>query len=197
LSTIHYHHIKQLPLSIFIEVLCDENYSLLGTASEQALQENWELLMEQFNEAVGGVDTTARLNNIKKILLLESKINRAKKLIKLLELQPDEWSYNQLFTFGYLVPNFKYSIDNIPKVLEVFEGYLKRDFFQYETLIKEHNENANKEEIKKPKREDFINMIVALTKHFGVAINQEKTSVETYCAYVRNYQKEIDILIMV
>jgi hypothetical protein len=180
---------------VFIDVLCEDKYELLGDAPTDVLMANFEAHVEAYNDKIGGLDMKASINKLKKIILLESKTIRARCAMALLICDPSEENFNALISFGYSVPNYKYKNENVQLLLDSFEGFVKFDCFELDKMVKDYTEN-NKDEAKgKPTHEGFMDMIVALMTHFKISINENEISVEKYCSLVRSYQKEIDRMI--
>lgn len=194
-SQILFRHISKLPLSIFIEVLCDENYSLLGTGTQSEIFDAWQVLVEQYNDSIGGIDIFAKLEKVKKIYILESKTNRGKQILLYLSILQDNWVHDQMYSFNYPLPVYVFSEDNLKKLAKKFEAHLKRDIMELSMLVTDFNNSSDSNKNEVPKREDFINTLVSISKHFAIALDEEKISVEKYCAYVRRYNQDIERLI--
>jgi acyl carrier protein len=176
-------------------VLCEDNLDLLGIAPKEVLQANFDTLLEQYNEAIGGTDALAKINQVKKIYLLESKILRANALINVLLIHPNENTFNELFKFGYMLPNYKYSDENIINLIQSFEGFVKFDAFELQKMVENFEKENQNNESDKPKREGFIDMIIALCEHFKISINETEISVEKYCGFIKRYQKDVERMI--
>ena len=190
--TLRYHHIKELPLSVFVEILCENNLSLLGDAPLDQLIKNWQVLSEQYNEAIGGASGIAKMQKVIKILLLKSKINRGGILLNSLAMLPTEYAFKECYTFGYMLPNMAFIPENIQRLAKVFNGYLKRDLFELKMMSEGVKE---KEEYKKPVRTDFIDTIITLQDHFKLNIDFDRVTTEMYCAYVTRYNNDMEKLI--
>lgn len=191
---IHYRHIRELPLNIFIDILCDGKFELLGEAPLEVLVEVFEEILDQYNNAIGCDDVKAKISKTIKIFLLESKISRANSFINILKVFPNEDVFNQLFKFNYQLPAFKYSIENVANLVAVFEGYVKRDAFELQGLIDNFNK-LNPTNDEKHSREKFIDMIVSLCDHFKMSIDEQTITTEKYCGFVKRYLRDVERLI--
>lgn len=181
-----------MPLGVFIEVLCDNNLTLLGEATTDELIAAWQSITEQYNEAIGGTDALAKMQKVIKILLLKSKINRAQILIKSLNMLPTQYGFKELYSFGYLLPAMPFSDENTARIVKIFEGHLKRDIMEVAIMASGVKYD---EPTEKPKRADFIKTIVTLVDHFKVKIDIDTITVEMYCAYVVRFNIDMEKLI--
>ncbi len=181
-----------MPLAVFVEVLCEDNMSLLGDAPLAELLKNWQSLTEQYNESIGGASGIAKMQKVIKILLLKSKINRGQILLNSMAMLPTEYAFKECYTFGYMLPNMAFVPENIQRLSKVFNGYLKRDLFELKMMSEGVTETN---EYKKPVRKDFIDTIITLQDHFKLNIDFDKVTTEMYCAYVTRYNNDMEKLI--
>ncbi len=190
--TLRYRHIKELPLAVFVEVLCESRLDLLGDSPIDELVKIWQVITEQYNEAIGGTDALAKMQKVVKILLLKSKINRAQILINSISLLPTEYAFKELYGFGYMLPSLQFSDENAARITKVFQGHLKRDIMEAAIMASGMKVEDAPE---KPKRADFIKTIVTLVDHFKVKIDIDTITVEMYCAYVVRFNADMEKLI--
>lgn len=193
-SQILFHHIKDLPLSIFINCSCDNDLSQLGTGTDKELQDAWDVLQEQYNEAIGGSDIISKIGNVKQIYVLQNKVLLCETLIKVLNIAPNEATFKLLYTMDYLLPNYEYSLENISHVLTAFEGWVKRDYMELQGAITQLEADTKGNE-SKPTRDNFIKMIVAIAEQFKVVINEDKISTLKFCIFMNRYNEVVDALI--
>lgn len=189
-----YHHIKDLPLYIFIECYCENNFSALvisGTPDENQLSESWACILEEYSDAVGGTDLKGRLSLAKRVIILGSKINRAQLIMKIASISGvNDNIYGWMKTFGYPLPSYNNS--NGESIIKAFEGHVKLEIVNLEETKRELNKTQTNKGIT---RDNFMDIIADIGTHLGVVIDEMNCTTEKYCAFVRRYQKKIDHII--
>lgn len=181
-SLLYYHHISKIPTSVFIDVLCNEDYALLGNASSEALQDNWQELYSQYEECIGGNDLLRRVEKVKEILSLETFINIAEALLYVFEIDPSNENEERLKAV--------YGTSEIRMV----KAYIKRDTVALKSKMLDIEDRNSNEEYK-PTRQTFLNTIIAFTTHWKMSFNESAESIEKYCLYVLQYIKEVEEII--
>jgi hypothetical protein len=189
------HHIKDLPMALFIDVATTDNFALLGTGTAEQLQDAWDNIMQEYDSAIGSKDAHYRLEQVKELFILQSKIARGNAIITILKNSPSIEIYNELFQFEYDIPEMEYCEKSIQRMVVLFKAHQKLDISNYTLIINEFESQNKDNESQKITRDSFINMIGAFTTHYKMAFNIKTESVEMYCTYVRMYINEIEKII--
>jgi hypothetical protein len=171
--------------------LCDEDLSVLiksGKPKQNELEECWEELLEQYSQAIGGGDLSAKITDVKEYTSLKSRINIGYSLMQVVAGgRVSDGIIQQLYQFGYPLPPF--NEDNIQGILGGFEGYLKRDIVMLNKIEKRISKASESKE--KPKREDFYNMLTAIAEFMGPVLKESETTVAYYCSMVKRYNEKV------
>ena len=187
-----YQNIHKLPLSIFIDILTSKNYNLLiieGAATIEQLEAQWQLLFNEYTELIGGTEIINKIETVKDIALLESKLKRAMALLEIIQIKQSEALYEMLYEFDYPLPIKKdYSIENLNNVLKIFIAHYKRDYLELQTsaMTIENNQSS---EVQKIDYNYFLKTIISMSTGFKMDININNLSVGAYCAYVNQYKQ--------
>jgi hypothetical protein len=190
--------IDAVPLEVFISCIVDNDYSGLliqGHATDEQLHTAFTELYDQYIEAVGGKELVRHIAEVKRIAIIQAKIQRAEALIDIIQQYPTRGLFEQLFTFGYQLPKEEYSYFGINKVLRTFIAKYKKDkteadrlIFQYESA----NKTATRGTEKGYSREYFYDSIVEMSTAFKFQIPIKDLTVSMYCTYMRKYKAYIE-----
>lgn len=188
--------INTLKLRGFLDCYCDKNLQSLvieGEPTPEALNECWEEILEQYNDAIGGVELTAKTDDVRELLIMDSEISIAWTLIKVIEAGNCEDEFvAELYKLGYDLPAL--TDDNILRVIAVLKSKLKRTQIDFDALAKKvkPEESKAKAEVK-ISRIDFYRQFVAFSEMFGGALLREDVdNTSQYCAYVSTYNERIE-----
>lgn len=191
------HRINDVPLSIFIDCLCDNDYKgliLQGNPTNDELAAAFEAIYEQYIEAVGGKDLLRHIRQIKEIAISQNRVVSAECIIETFKLYPTEGLYEQLYKFGYKLPKKPYNYANVNDVLRIFVANYKYDVRKLEKLILEF-ESVNKSDGEKSSgytREYFIGSLVDMSEAFKFNISEKDLSLLQYCIYINRYKEYCD-----
>lgn len=191
------HRISDVPLPVFIDCICDNNYDGLiisGKPTSDELATAFEAIYEQYIEAVGGKDLLRHIRQIKEIAIAQNRVVSAECIIETFKLYPTEGLYEQLYKFGYKLPKKPYNYANVNEVLRIFVANYKYDFRKLEKLILEF-ESVNKSDGEKSSgytREYFIGSLVDMSEAFKFNISEKDLSVLQYCIYINRYKSYCD-----
>lgn len=189
-----YQDLKSLPLSVFIEVSCNENLKALIKAGEdapiEALQTRWEELFTAYIEIIGGEEVQDKLKLVATMNELSFKVERIGALLDVLSVAPTEGLYEQLYTFGYSLPRMDFSEASIKALGKIITGYMKRDVVEVQIL----SERLKKEtgEVKKQTEADFYALIVEISDMFKITLNEKETSTMAFAMYVNKYKQRAE-----
>ena len=191
------HRISDVPLAVFIDCICDNNFDgliILGKPTSDELATAFEAIYEQYIEAVGGKDLLRHIRQIKEIAIAQNRVVSAECIIETFKLYPTEGLYEQLYKFGYKLPKKPYNYANVNEVLRIFVANYKYDFRKLEKLILEF-ESVNKSDGEKSSgytREYFIGSLVDMSEAFKFNISEKDLSVLQYCIYINRYKSYCD-----
>ena len=191
------HRINDVPLSVFIDCICDNDYKGLiisGNPTNEEIATAFEAIYEQYIEAVGGKDLLRHIRQIKEIAISQNRVVSAECIIETFKLYPTEGLYEQLYKFGYNLPKKPYNYSNVNEVLRIFVANYKYDFRKLEKLILEF-ESVNKSDGEKSSgytREYFIGSLVDMSEAFKFNISEKDLSLLQYCIYINRYKAYCD-----
>ena len=176
-----------IPFNKFIEILVNNDYSQLIVSGDFSLNEllnQWEIIYNQFIEAIGNDEVKIRLETVKEITEIENRIKIADSIIRTLKVSYSDELAHLLTEFGYSL-NIKPNENNIDRVIKIFMGFVNADILALNNKIAEMPANENESET--PTRQYFEKMIVSIELAFKVSINIDNISTGKYCEYVNNY----------
>lgn len=192
-----YRSINTLLLKNFLDAYCDGNLHALiieGEPTEKALKECWEEILEQYYEAIGGTELSARMSDVKELIVMDSDINLAWTLIYVIEAgNASDELLEALYNLDYRLP--KLTDDNILRVLAVLKSKLKRKQIEYDLLVEKVKPKGKVKKENTLQRTDFYKQFVAFAEMFGGAILRETQDYTSqYCAFVSVYNKRIEAM---
>ncbi len=197
-APIFYTTIHKLPLSRFIDALCDNDLTgllITGNATEEELQIIWADIMDQFIEASAGTKQLHYIKICAQITRLELKYNMIMLLINSLRQYYVERFADRLNNL--LETSFKFNISDITAYDKILERCFNRakalmitiDLKTAEVLAM--REQTIKNEVN-PKREHFSKALIALSDHAGRELFEDQITVYVYCERLNRYNKYID-----
>ena len=190
-------NIDVVPLETFINCIVDNDYTGLlvqGHATDEQLHTAFTELYDQYIEAIGGKELVRHIADVKRIAIIQAKVQRAEALIEIIQQYPTRGLFEQLFTFGYPLPKEEYSYFGINKVLRIFVAKYKRDKTEADRLIFEYesSQGGKRGTEKGYSREYFYDSIVEMSTAFKFQIQLKDLTVSMYCTYMRKYKAYID-----
>lgn len=193
-----YLRITNLPLDKFITCLCDDDLSPLiidGHPSEEALQEAWEAIHEEYLEKMQDDEYSDIAELTKEINLLETKFNLIQTIVKLLEFMPFPFVINNIGpeldkTLGFPVPLDPEDEVSYAHTLEGALGHGKRYWSEAQSL-RMQLPPADDAAPKKVTREHFDQVIVSLSRFNKYKIVKHETTVSEYAAMVQDMRRAV------
>ncbi len=185
-STKLYQHINELPLSRFIECLVDNNLKALiisGVPHEDALNEAWANIYEQYVEAIGDNENKMYLLLYKEITKTAIDISLIDKLIEVLQTYRVK-NFEDMLN-GALKTNFKFDASKP----EEYEKLLKRCQNRSKSININHNlkklqleamQKKAEGKSQKPTKEHFSSVLNVLSKHNAYRVNAADITVYEY-----------------
>ena len=186
-----YEKCSKLPLSLFIDVLCNQNYkalTLAGEPSQGQLLEQWDKLYQEYLDLSGSRNYTyiSRLENDLGVLRTKLKLIHAACLI--LQHTYSLTAVNSLLKQGY---KYEYSASDYNSRVDDLRKVLTKSKVLEIVIAQKQAEKANFMrgfEGKKPTEQHFISTLIILSKHQGYDIQAETTSVAKYLEIKKQYE---------
>ena len=182
-----YQNIHKLPLTVFIDVLVTKNLQLLiidGNATNEDLTPIWETLYAEYMDSIAGAEMRGRLESVKDSAIIQSRINRARITLELIEKISDKRLIELLYDYDYPLPPL--TADNVELVINTFLAYYKSDFIDLQILAKQDESEGDEITID---YNYFMSTIVDMNIGMKTNININELSVGAYCAYVNKYRE--------
>lgn len=184
---------SELPLSIFIKIILEDNIGLLvqtGKHTHQEVSQAWEAIYSEYFELVGSTDSKYMVQTARTMLIAENKIDIINACIPILSIKHNETCYKALAKIGYPIARID---DPVARGRE-----LARIVSRAKALV--HIIAAAGRELKRmeegngtrPSEQNFIESIARLSKFQGYRIDPEKTSVAEYIAIQRHYTLTVE-----
>ena len=182
-----FQNIHKLPLTVFIDVLVTKNLQLLiidGNATNEDLTPIWETLYAEYMDSIAGAEMRGRLESVKDSAIIQSRINRARITLELIEKISDKRLIELLYDYDYPLPPL--TADNVELVINTFLAYYKSDFIDLQILAKQDESEGDEITID---YNYFMSTIVDMNIGMKTNININELSVGAYCAYVNKYRE--------
>lgn len=195
-----YSRCDEIPLSNFIDCLCDNNLNRLKKNKyfpviNRWKQEAWSILGEEYSQKTDGDKYKATINITKdiyrdvcRLLAIDTCINR-------LVNKYDKDAADILRNFGY---KLSFSADDREKYLNelaIVKKKVKIIVLSLEKNREKYEKLSDKKAITGNERDEFINTLTILSKHQGYRINPDSTTLLEYLNILDNYKKETERLI--
>lgn len=182
--------IYKLPLSTFIDCLCDDNYSGLiisGTPTPEQIETAWKEIMLQYTEVIGGSAIDGKLYEIKEFTRLQTRLMLADNLFEILKTGASVEAFEMLYTFGYSLPVKEFNEQNFNDVLKRFIQFYNKDLTKFE-LIAAVKKTKEPDQPDKPKRKDFTTTLARISIALKMPLpNMNELMTAQYCSYVSEY----------
>lgn len=187
-------HLKEIPLSVFVDCLCEQDYSGLikqGNPSKQDLEGHFEQIYEKYVEAVGGKELLRHIRQIKDLAIAQNRVITAEYIIETFKMYPTVGLYEQLYTFGYPLPKKPYNYENICDVLRIFVSHYKLDSRKLDRLLLEFEatKTAGEKSSGGYTREYFIGSLFDMSAAFKLNLHINNIMTDEYCVYINRYKQ--------
>lgn len=193
------HRLKEIKLSVFVDCLCEQDYSGLvkeGTIpSNEVLEAHFEGIYESYIEAVGGKELLRHIRQIKEIAISQNRVVSAECIIETFKLYPTEGLYEQLYNFGYPIPKKPYNYQNICEVLRIFVSHYKFDSRKLDRLLLEFEatKTAGEKSSGRYTREYFIGSLFDMSAAFKLNLQINNLMTDEYCVYINRYKHHCEL----
>ena len=169
-----------MPLSVWIAAVVDGETSQI---------KNFTDVYMDFCQAIGGKEMEIRMEQLKDITALQTKIKVAELCINMLRLKPSKEVYDSLYGLGYQTSVHEYDKDRIEEAIKQMQPYINLDIVDLQMLLNRVNKSKGGEYT----RDYFTTMLVNMGIAFKMSI-PETITLRTYCAYVVRYKDYVDMM---
>ena len=167
---------KVLPLSIFKECYCNNDYSGLGKGTKDELQAAWNEILFEYSSLIDSENSQYLFSISKKISLLSCDISFIEGAIVVLKAFHDQEIVDILRQMGYpLIEGYK------EKDLDRIVSLAKTLVYEFNELQDEMNKIQTVASGKAQTESDFDKTIALLSKFQGYAIRPKETTVTEFC----------------
>lgn len=192
-----YSRCDTIPLSHFIDCVCDNNIKRLKRKKylpvpDKWLEETWEIIIEEYTKKTDGNKYNATIGTTKDIYRDVCRLLTIDTCINALSEQYSPLAADILRKMGYRYSfnpeeGEKYikELENVRNKVKIIAVSLESNKKKYDKLSIKHKKTGNE-------RDEFINTLTILSKHQGYRINPEVTTVSEYLNILENYKKETE-----
>lgn len=200
----YYTYITDLPLSKFIEALCDGNlYALVksGDADKEELLIVWDDLLLQYSDAIGDSETRLYMTLFNEVENEKITIKQVEMCIQILDAHnrfgmPYEELYKKDLN-KFNSSNFEFDISDPVKFNDELSKSRKRaNALNLNFRVKKERFDTLEKKVKegkKPDRKYFQDVLISISDHSKYEIN-DNISVYAFCERMRRYKSYIDTL---
>ena len=198
-NTILLARLKEIPLSVFVDCLCEQDYSGLvkrGPSPERdVLESHFETVYEKYVEAIGGKELLRHIRQIKEIAIAQNRVLTAESIIETFRMYPTNGLYEQLYNFGYPLPKKPYNYANVCDVLRIFVANYKLDSRKLDRLLIEFEatKTAGGEKSSGYTREYFIGSLFDMSAAFKLNLHINDLMTDEYCVYINRYKQHCEL----
>lgn len=179
---------EDIPLSVFIEIMCDGDHSRLG---EGDTEKAWDTIREQYDQLVGGLSYGKTVILIRDINYLSTKISFVGMVVDLMHKY-------YLPQFGQVLSfyGFRYKWEGISdqqyqSQLDKVISMTKTWYVQLKAKSKEWEEIESKTSDEPITRDYFEEWLIGLSKSQGYHIKATDITAYQFALLIRNHMKEV------
>lgn len=186
-----YRHCRETPLDVFIDCLVNRNTARLirsGNPSPMEISKAWEQLFNEYCELSNSPRFRQLLTISKDIGQLSAKLLTVRTCLHVLTYRHSLHCINILKSLGYNshfdaqnTEQYFHSINNIYSRSKAIEIALEQKKKEYEQLIKEDGKSLNEE--------DFIQVLLYLSKQMGFHVKAKEISVLEYLSMIKSIKQ--------
>lgn len=194
----YYSHITKLPLARFIDVDVDGDFQALiieGEVDEKTLREAWEVIQEQYVQALGDAEQRLYLSLLKEVNALAISLQQVEILLQQLRSRYVALFLKELNKIlkaniqltdkeGNLLPDYDKRLDRAISLANPIrmQHDLKRVHLD---KLKKKMEGGNR----KATREYYQETIIALSNHQKRELDEEKLTVYKYVVLIKDLNR--------
>jgi hypothetical protein len=180
--------LNQISTKQLIDLLVTNDGTILITKGKPSIEEieaAVNAIKDEFNEVSGGEDVAHNINQLKEITRLSFKIERGYSLLDVLNISLNEKLFNQIYTYTYPIPKQSYNVDSAKHTLKIFESYLKLDYVELQSKIKELPKSEGKFNYT---MQYFYSLIASIEQGLKISINENECNAYKFAVYISNYK---------
>jgi hypothetical protein len=168
-----------------------------GEPDQCSLDDAWLTIYSDYCNLRGGVQILALIQRCKAIAVLSSKIDRVSVLVQAARRVVSDELIAAIGAEGYRLEAARMkSADDADyiKAVDAVAAKLKSDKLRLEQMLADRDKpkkGVPVEDQRKEESEHFTDEIVAVEEMLKIAIDEDRTTVEKYCGYIRRLQKQI------
>lgn len=192
LSAGTYHTCKTLTVGEFINAYCNNDLSGLlksGEANDIQLQSAWNEILFDWSSLIKSSKSERILNLACEIGLLQWHIIYVEYAVIYLLLKYDEDIATQVQALGYEVPEF--GSKGYESAINRIKSLAKTKVFELNNLRDEYKKIQKTSEGKSQTEEEFVGMVLILSKYQGYNIDRNITTVFEFAMIFNNYLSEV------
>lgn len=193
-----YRRCSDLPMSIFIECICEELFESLvisGKAKQCELLEAWVLLLSEYQELRGDtVDGIEQMRLTKEIWKVRNHLQLVDYCVQFLSERYSESIADSLCKLGY---NFKPAGKEPHKYISLLNNIInktKLKYVQLQQMVKQLQEELKKAQSDKPTRESFENTLIHIEEMQKTSYDLDNITVYKYVMLEKKLRKQIELL---
>lgn len=195
-----YRSCSKLPMSSFLDALCDDNLNSLiieGKASPDVLTQAWLLILSEYYELRGdGIDSNEQCSLSRDIQKLNNHLYILDICVQFLLERYSESIADSVRKLGYSFrPTSIEPVDYIEQLNAVVQKS-KTKYIQLQQLIKQLEQKMMDAGNEKPKRETFEKALLYFEEMQGATYNIDELTVSKYIMLEKKYNQKVEQLKM-
>jgi hypothetical protein len=189
-----YRTCSELPLSIFIECVCDEKYDLLiieGHPSRTDISEAWlSIISEYFELRENGVGETWQ--SLKEIIRLQNHLYIVEKCIQFLHVRYSVEVAKALRSLGYVFVENPYDREKYVLILDQIAQKSKNKYIRLQQLLVEYEQKVKDSTGSKMKRESFDEVLIEIEQMQGTSYDIRQLTVSKFILLEKKFLKQVE-----
>lgn len=182
------------PLWVYIELVCNDNISVLvinGDHTDNELIEAKRKLMMEFSEISGNEQSTIISNTLKNIYLYRSEIQVLSMCIRLIYAHKYDEAIKLLkeYNINVSIPDNE---QEFMKLMKIIEGKSKMKLLKLKEAKRKYESLYNSEESKEITPVYYDKQLVMLSKHVGFKLDKN-IFLSEYAAYLNDFKNYLKI----
>ncbi|MDH6304611.1 hypothetical protein M2459_001346 [Parabacteroides sp. PF5-5] len=193
-SSFAIHSINTCPLYAYIDAVCDGNLKGLvvsGNPTEEALKESLSILTAEFSALCGNGRASSVNNSIRKIYMLRNTITAYSACMTLISVG-DYSCLEVLSRFGIKAKEPKTDAEKA-KLLKLIDSKARSKSVSLKEELSRLENTSKEEESGKVTVQDYNEQIALVSKFSGFHINRMTITLSEYAAYVKQFNKSLEI----
>lgn len=183
-----------MPWERFLECLCEQQYSSLiiaGTAPEEELADTWVQLLSEYYELRGDMDGLEQWRLSRDITRLQNHLYLVDIIVAQLQRAWSPSLASSLNNLGY----FFFPAEQVPEryveELTAAVNQSKTKYIELKQLMKEQEKRLAGVQDKKPERQYYDSLLIAIEEMQGVTYNTEELMTAKFIQLEKKYWERI------